>query len=119
MRKLRPFLLLALVAPLLLAEVGGTNSISVTSVATTTTLSRTVATICISSDSASANELYARVFNSTETPAAATTSSPIVLTAGQSICLTHNTRTQPGTGWVGYSIVCDAGETATARTVTQ
>lgn len=100
------------------AEVGGT-AVSATQTVTTTTMSTYVATVCFFNAAASANEVYGRLFNNTETAAAATTSSPIVLQPGESICLTHNTRTQPGKGWGAYSLICATGETATVYVVTQ
>lgn len=101
------------------AEVGGANSTSVTSTATTVTLSTPSSEVLLVNDVTSANEFYARLFACGDTAAAATTSSPIRLEPGESVSLTHNPRNQRGTGWCGYSLVTAAAETATARVVTQ
>jgi hypothetical protein len=114
MRRILTFLLLAC-AGVASAEPGYTT-VSSTSTATTTTLSNVVTTLCFKNSSSSANEAYVRVFTTAETPAAATTAS-ILINAGESICLTHNTRTETGTGYIGYSIVCDTAETATVGVI--
>lgn len=109
----------ALGAVAIRAEVGGNNSISVTSTATTTTLANVATTVCFISASASANKYFARLFVTGETPAAATSSSPIYVDAGKSVCLTHNPRTESGSGYIGYSVITAAAETATARVISK
>lgn len=123
MRKLCNLLLatLALVAvgTYVGAEPAGNTAISVTSTATTTTLANTVSTVCFSSLSTSANKYYARLFTNVETPAAATTSSPIYVIPGGSVCFTHNPRSESGGGYIGYSVITAAAETATAQVLTK
>lgn len=110
--------LVSICAAAVYSEVSGNPSISVTSTATTTTISTTSGykSIVLKNDSASANELYARVFWCGETAAAATTASPIRLEPGDSITLTHGP-TDGGSGYCAYSVVTAAAETATARVV--
>jgi hypothetical protein len=110
MRRILTFLLLAC-AGVASAEPGYT-SVSSTQTATTTTLSNVVTTLCFENSTASANTAYFRLFTTAETPAAATTAS-IPLVVGASKCFTHSTRTETGTGYIGYSIVNDTAQIAT------
>ncbi len=112
-------LVLALAAWAAVAEVGGNNSISVTNTATTATLSRPAKTVCFISDSASTHKYFARLFTDGETAAAATTSSPIYVVPGGSVCIDHDSQTQSGSGWGGYSVITAPAETATARILTK
>lgn len=130
---MRRRVLLAFVALGLLAstpsqgEVGGSVGISVTSTSATTTFTVRVSTVCLincatagPTGCSSANKLFARIFTTTETPAAATTSSPIRLEPGESVCLSHPTsRSQSGSGWLAVSYVTAAAETATLKLLIQ
>lgn len=109
---------LALVAVMVYAEVGGTNSISASQTVTTTTFGTLPGykSFTLINDAASANELYARVFTCNETAAAATTGSPIRLEPGESVSFTHGP-TDAGQGYCAYSVICATGETATARVI--
>lgn len=113
---MRKCLLFLLLAALPVCAEPGYTSVSSTQTVTTTTLSNVVTTLCFKNSSASANEAYLRLFTTSETPAAATTSS-ILLNVGESICFTHSTRTETGTGYIGYSLICDTGETATVGVI--
>lgn len=105
---------LALAATAASLAVTGNNRISVTSTATTVTLSAPASALTLVNDTASVNELYAQVFSCGETVAAATTSSPIRLEPGEYVNLTHG-YTEPGTAYCGLSVIAATNETATAR----
>ncbi|HKQ02670.1 MAG TPA: hypothetical protein VJ735_20295 [Actinomycetes bacterium] len=108
---------LLLTAPVALAEVAGNKGISVTSTSATTTFTNAVSELTVINDTASANELYARVFWCGEASAAATTSGPIRLEPGEFVNLKHNPRTETGIGYCAVSYVTAAAETATMRLV--
>jgi hypothetical protein len=108
------------------AEVAGNNSISVTSAAATTvTFSAAYTTVGFingpdASGVASANEVYIRLFWCGETPAAATTSSPIRLQPGESVSFIFNPVSEASVsttckGYVGFSVITASTETANLR----
>jgi len=113
-------ILLAFALPTL-AEVGTNNSVSVTQTAQTVTLGTASAPaydVLIVNDSASANELYFRLFDCDDTPASATTAS-IRLEKGESRTYSRSrpasNDVQPQKGFCAISLVCASSETATAR----
>jgi hypothetical protein len=115
----RLFLLLGslLAAGSIHAEVAGNNDISVIDVSQTITLSRVSSSVTLQSAAGSAKKYYARIFTDVDSAAPATTSSPIYLEPGASFTFTHDARTESGSGYRYVSLVCAAGETATARLV--
>lgn len=112
----------ALAAGVALAEVTGSNSAAVDSSSDTVTFSTFKTSLTLINDAASANELYARVFHCGDTPAAATTASPIRLEPGESV--TFNFAGGPeaqgaglssSVGYCAFSYIAAATETATLR----
>lgn len=123
----RPLSVLALalgiaLAPPLWAEISGNNGISVTSTSATTSFTTPMSSLRLINDSASANELYARVFRCGETSGAATTSSPIRLEPGESVGFTYSGTTEKVggiqvNGYCATSYITAAGETAILRLI--
>lgn len=96
------------------AEVATSGPLSVTSTSQTITFSTRRSGVTIINNSASANELYFRLFTNCDTAAAATTSY-VELKPGESIGFSFNAQTECGSGYTAISLVCDTAETATAR----
>jgi len=100
------------------AEVDGGTSLSVTQTSQTITFASTHGSVTIINDSASANEIYFRLFTTADTVAAATTAG-VRLEPGESLSFSFSSFSEPGTGYSAASIVCATGETATARVVSK
>jgi hypothetical protein len=96
-------------------EVLGAPSISVTSTSATVTLTRGCRSLTLINDSASANELYTRVFWCGETTGAATTSSPVRLEPGESVTFNWENGEGGNGGYCAFAAVTAATETATMR----
>jgi hypothetical protein len=114
----------AALAAMVGAEVLGSQSVSVTQTTQTVQASRPAWSLTLINDSASANELYARVFccgEPTGAAVAADSSTPIRLQPGESVGFKYNREqaecAQFGAGYCAFSVVCAAGETATLRWV--
>ena len=117
----RAVLILLLFALPTLAEVDTNNSVSVTQTSQTVTLgtaSVPAYDVLVVNDSASANELYFRLFDCNDTSAAATTAS-IRLEKGESRAYSRprpaSSDTKTEKGFCAISLVCASSETATAR----
>ena len=113
-KKLLFALALLLIVGFAWAELLGNKGISVTSTSATTTLARNTIDLTIINDTDSANEVYVRVFQSGDTPAAATTSSPIRLEPGESVGFRCDPRTS-SCPYTAFSYVCDTAEMASIR----
>lgn len=61
-----------------------------------------------------ANEVFVCLFSVGETPVACTTSTGFKINMSESVQVTH-APTEAGGGYIATSLVCSAGETATAR----
>ncbi len=120
--KLRIAVLLVLAFALpTLAEVDTNNAVSVTQTSQTITIgirSEPAYDVLVVNDSASVNEMYIRLFDCNDTPAAATTSD-IRIEKGESRSYTRSRPasgdTQPLKGYCAVSLICAGSETATAR----
>jgi hypothetical protein len=125
MRRLRIGCLLSALAlaalPALVSAENGFTVVSASDSNDTTTFPSFQTTVVICNYGT--DEVYYRLFNSDETPAAATTSSAPLqagsVTDPKCISFTHNTRSQKGLGWGAVSLICSAGETATVHLITQ
>ena len=106
-----------LLAPEAAAEVLGSASLSSTSTSVTQAIARSVQSLTLINDSASASEAYLRVFWCGEPTGVATTTSPIRLQPGDSVTFTFGNSEGGGVGqgYCAFSYVCDTGETATLR----
>ena len=97
------------------AEVLG-GSITVTVASATTTLGRTASSLSLSAPSTNAVAARCRVFTTSDTAAAATTSSPLVLDPGTTINIRHDPRTSSGSGYTSFACIT-ASSTATVTYV--
>jgi len=94
------------------------NAVSATDTSQTITLVASTTTgfkgVTIVNDGA--NEIYACIFSNTETAAACTAASTraVMLKSGDAAEIPHNASSE-GNGFVAVSIICSAGETASAR----
>lgn len=124
MRTKTAFLLLALALLALAlpanAEVGcaSCNGISVTSTSATTTFSTYKSSVCLINDGNSANEVYARIFTTADTAAAAVAGATarIRLEPGDGQCWSWNSK-EGGLGYSAVSYITANTETATLRVV--
>ena len=76
----------------------------------TITLSRSASTLSLANDDTS-NSVFIRVFTDIES-AAASTASYIEVKHGETLTLTHNTRTEGGHGYAYLTYICSAGTPA-------
>jgi hypothetical protein len=109
---------LVLLPGLVFATIDTNNNVSVTSTATSIrlgTLENPATQVLVINDTASANELYFRLYvcGGQNAPAAATTTG-VRVEKGESRSLAW-TGSAGGAGYCSISLVCDAAETATAR----
>lgn len=112
MRKLLVLVAVLVAGAVVYAESLGAT-VAVTGTSATTTLARRASSLLlIGGDGSTANTVpvYCRTFTDTDTPAAATTSSPIKLAPGEAVSLRHDPRTAPGNGILAFS--CITGGTA-------
>jgi hypothetical protein len=110
------FILAVLAAAVSYAVVGTNNAVSVTSTAQTVAFTTARSAVMVTNDTASANELYFRLYWCGETVTAATTAG-IRLEKGETLTFTYDNRTETGIGYCNISLVCASAETATARVV--
>ena len=103
-----------LMAALAFAEVAGNNNVAITDTATNVTFQTYYAVVLFENPQASSSTIYIRLFCDSETVAAATTASPIVLERGVIKTYTHE-RTDCGRGYGGFSAITATGTTATLR----
>lgn len=110
--------ILAALALTVSAEPAFNGPLSVTSTSQTVTFAARRTSVTVINNSASANEMYVRVFTNCDTAAAATTAA-IEIKAGEIVTFSFNATTECGSGYTAISLVCDTAETATARVISK